>query len=366
MSKKETKNTIKPHTEAKLEFYTKYLERYLPILSKAGSIHKINIYDPLCGQGIYEGGKKGSAIRTFEIINKIYGMKNNNGTEIALTLNDLNENYVERIERYLAGKNYEFEIGVNNENATTFIKKISKCINVQSTGTRNLIFIDPYGYKLITKSLIENLLKNKRTEVIIFLPIEQMYRFQSRTQDAEIPSGFRPLKNFIDEFGIDIANIHNSKNFILAIKKSLSFDDKYFSASYHIRNQQGGHYGLFFITSSIKGLEKIIEVKWQQDEQQGEGFDGQKQVDIFLETQKIDEFEKILIGYLNQNRDNREIYQFTLQNGFLPKHTKRVLKKLQDSSKLEIFPDDIRRGSFYITYENYKNDRIKISMRLIP
>ena len=32
MSKKETKNTVKPHTEAKLKFYIHYFERYLPIL----------------------------------------------------------------------------------------------------------------------------------------------------------------------------------------------------------------------------------------------------------------------------------------------------------------------------------------------
>lgn len=35
MPKKDTANNIKPHTEAKLQFYTHYLERYLAILLRA-------------------------------------------------------------------------------------------------------------------------------------------------------------------------------------------------------------------------------------------------------------------------------------------------------------------------------------------
>jgi hypothetical protein len=40
MSKKETKDTVKPHTEAKLKFYIHYLERYLPILVKTPYVDK--------------------------------------------------------------------------------------------------------------------------------------------------------------------------------------------------------------------------------------------------------------------------------------------------------------------------------------
>lgn len=45
MPKKETADSVQAHTEAKLQFYTKYLERYLQILLVAQGIDKINIYD---------------------------------------------------------------------------------------------------------------------------------------------------------------------------------------------------------------------------------------------------------------------------------------------------------------------------------
>jgi hypothetical protein len=60
VGKKETRNTVKPHTEAKLKFYIYYLERYLPILFKSRFVEKINIYDMFCGQALGKNGKTGS------------------------------------------------------------------------------------------------------------------------------------------------------------------------------------------------------------------------------------------------------------------------------------------------------------------
>lgn len=365
MSKKETKNKIKPHTEAKLKFYICYLERYLPILFKSPFIEKINVYDMFCGQVLYDDGKESGAVRAFNKIKEVQKNNQDSNTEITLTLNDLNKKRFKKIEEWLKSQEETFKTVLHNEDAADLIRKLIDGINLkQNKKTRNLVFIDPYGYKEIDKSLIEELLKNKRTEVIIFLPINQMFRFKDKTVGDEVKKDFLPLKKFIEQFGIDVNAVDGDIDLINEIEQSLSFDGKYFSTSYHIKNQQGKYYALFFVTSNIYGLEKILEVKWKLDDQQGSGFHNTSQVDMFLETQKIDGLKEKLNIFLQEIRNNNEIYEWTLKQGFMPKHTNQILKELQNSKKLKITPDATRKGSFYINYDHYKNQTVKIGLQL--
>ena len=355
MSKKDTKNNIKPHTEAKLKFYIYYLERYLPILFKSKFITKINIYDMFCGQSIYNDGKESGAVRAFNTIKKVQE-DNNKSTTITLTLNDKSKRRIKDIKEWLKSQPKTFKTSVHNEDATDLIKKLITGINnKQNPETRNLVFIDPYGYKYIDKSLIEQLLRNKRTEVIVFLPINQIYRFKDKTIGDDIKKDFMPLKKFIEQFDINVNKINGDIHLIKEVKQSLSFKDNYFSTSYHLKNQQGTYYGLFFMTSQIYGLEKILEVKWKLDDQEGSGFDNRHQMDLFLETEVLDNLEKNLKFYLEEQRTNCDVYKFTLNQDFLPKHTNLILKKLQKQGQLEVTPKPTRKGSFYVGYNHYKN-----------
>ncbi len=366
MSKKETKNTVKPHTEAKLKFYIYYLERYLPILFKARFVEKINIYDMFCGQAFYEDGKESGAVRAFNKIKEVQKNNPDSNTEITLTLNDLSKKRINKIKEWLESQAETFTTATHNEDATDLIKKLIDGINnKQNSNTRNLVFIDPYGYKEIDKSLIEELLKNGRTEVIVFLPINQMTRFKEKAVGDDVEKDFLPLKKFIEQFDIDVDTVNGDIELIKAIEKSLSFDEKYFSTSYHIKNQQGKHYALFFMTSHIYGLEKILEVKWKLDDQQGSGFNNTHQADMFLETQKIDELKEKLLLYLQESKNNNETYEWTLKQGFMPKHANQILKELQNNNRLKTTPDTVRKGSFYINKDNYKNKTIKINLQLI-
>lgn len=366
MSKKETKNKIKPHTEAKLKFYICYLERYLPILFKSKFVEKINVYDMFCGQVLYDDGKESGAVRAFNKIKEVQKNNPDNNTEITLTLNDLSKQRFKKIEDWLKSQKETFKTALHNEDAADLIRKLIDGINLkQNKKTRNLVFIDPYGYKEIDKSLIEELLKNERTEVIIFLPINQMARFKDKAVGDDVKKDFLPLKKFIEQFGIDVNAVDGDIDLINEIEESLSFGGEYFATSYHIKNQQGKYYALFFVTSHIYGLEKILEVKWKLDDQQGSGFHNTSQVDMFLETQKIDELKERLKLYLQKRRNNNEIYEWTLKQGFMPKHANQILKEWQGSKRLKTTPDTIRKGSFYINYDNHKKQIVKIGLQLI-
>ncbi len=368
MSRKETKNNVKRHSEAKLKFYIHYLERYLPILSKSEYIKKINIYDMFCGQAIYDDGKESSAVRAFNKIKQVQENNSGSGTEITLTLNDLDEKRIKQLKGWLVAQpqSKTFTTHTYNEDATDLIKRLMGDIdNRRDARTRNLVFIDPYGYKEIDKSLIEKLLENKRTEVIIFLPINQINRFKSEIIGDDIRKDFLPLKKFVEQFGINISDVDGDIDLIEKIKQSLSFNDQYFSTSYNIKNQQGTYYGLFFMTSHIYGLEKILEVKWELDEQQGSGFNDTDQLGLFLENEALAKLKTSLTSYLKMQKTNRETYEFTLKQGFRPKHATEILNGLQKDNRLKITPEPIRKGVFYTNYENYEKGKlIKLQLTL--
>lgn len=362
MSKKETKNIIKPHTEAKLKFYIHYLERYLPILFKTPYVNKINIYDMFCGQAVYDDGNTSGAVRAFNKIKEVQQNNPDSTTEITLTLNDLDKSRIANIKDWLDKQNETFKTHIHNEDATVLIPKLIDGINQQDSKVRNLAFIDPYGYKEIDKNLIQGLMQNERTEVILFLPINQMTRFKNKTKGIEVEKDFLPLKKFIEQFDINIGVIGGDIDLIKAIETALSFNDSHFSTSYHIKNQQGKYYALFFMTSHILGLEKTIDVKWKLDEQQGSGFDDTTQTDMFLEVEKINQLEEKLKGYIQETRNNNELYKWTLEQGFLPKHTNKILTKLKNNSNIKIEYLDTKSG-YHINYRYYKKNTVKAKIQ---
>ncbi len=354
---------VKPHTEAKLKFYIYYLERYLPILVKTPYVNKINIYDMFCGQAIYDDGKESGAVRAFKKIKEVQKNNASSDTKITLTLNDIDKKRIKNIKDWLKKQTSSFKTVTRNEDATDLIPKLIEGFNAkQNKETRNLVFIDPYGYKEIDKSLIQDLMKNERTEIILFLPIDQMYRFRNETVGEDVRRDFLPLKKFIEQFDINISTIGGYMDLIKGIESSLSFDDNYFSTSYHIKNQQSKYYALFFMTSHILGLHKTIEVKWELDKQQGSGFNNTNQKDMFLEVEKTSELETALKKYIQKSKNNNELYEWILKQGFLPKHINPILKALKQNNHIQIEYFLGAKNGYHLNYGNYKKDVIKVKI----
>jgi len=146
-TKRETHSNVFEHSEAKLNFYKTYLSKYLSILLLDKYTNTINIYDVFCGVGIYKDGKKGSPIITIEIIKDLlekYSSKN-----ITLTINDKDKSKVENVTNYIQSNyNNICRLESYNLDALDMFNIVNKKIKYKK-GVKNLIFIDPYGYKNI-------------------------------------------------------------------------------------------------------------------------------------------------------------------------------------------------------------------------
>ena len=369
----DSKKTMLAHSEAKVEFFKTYLERYLRILYLAPNIDEINIFDVFCGTGIYDNGKKGSPIVAFDAIKKLREELGYN-KKINLIVNDSKEEKVSTVQNYINSNNNNYcDVKYHTQPAALMFKEVISSIKTQNRNSRNLIFIDPYGYKEIKKTTLQELLENKRTEIILFLPISQMQRFTTTALENELEP-YKPLRSFVYSFFEENHPIRKRTvraiEYIDYLKEALRFG-KYFSASYYIERDESSYYGLFFISPHIYGIQKILEVKWDLDEDNGKGFRqplAQPTFSLFEQLDKelakndnYERLEKILKDFLITPKNNWQIYEIILENEFLPKHANEIFKnwqeKLGNFKVIDINTNKLaRKNSFYVNWDNYKNN----------
>jgi three-Cys-motif partner protein len=368
------KSTLQIHSQAKVDFFAKYLSRYLRILYLAEKIERINIYDVFCGMGIYEDGGKGSPIVAIDTIKGLFNDEKikKNSTQIILKVNDIEQERVDKVKSYIDSVNQNYcVVKYYNENIDKMFNIVKQEVSTTASNTRNLIFIDPYGYKNIKKDILYQLMENNRTEIILFLPISHMHRFTQKAIQDENTAQYEPLRNFVNSFFPDEHKMRKQQlpvmEYIQCITEALRCN-KFFTTSYYIERDASNYFALFFMSPNIFGLEKILEVKWQLDEEAGHGFNQPQQKGLFdvefaeqTKNENAGKLEAILLQSLTEPKTNRQIYEITLKNEFLPKHTTEIFSKWQSNNKnfmvLDIKTEQsARKRSFYVS--NYKEDKV--------
>lgn len=369
--KRKSQVTMLDHSKAKVLLLQKYLEKYLNIIANDGFTQKINIFDLFCGEGVYENEGEGSPIailRTLKELHFVNKAKNKNITKVDLYLNDKDEFKIDKLKSIIEERKLHYKDFGKLIFRSKDYKEIVESLSVYIQNIKNekaFIFIDPYGYKEIRGSEIKKLLHSKKAEVLLFLPTQFMYRFNEKgTPEA--------LIEIIDEL-VDIAEWKPNKSvyhFIEQFKNALKqyLGNEFFVDTFAIEKDAATVFCLFFFSSHIRGFEKMLETKWQIDDDEGKGWSYEKSGNLFAE-QKTNQLEQKLIQLIKSSDKiyNGEIYEYTLRHGFLPTHTVEVLTSLQGDGKLDVISEAnerIRKGAFYISYENYKNYPKKVYFKV--
>ena len=109
----------------------------------------------------------------------------------------------------------------------------------------------------------------------------------------------------------------------------------------------------------------MLEAKWEIDTEQGKGWDYMgNQPSLFYEY-KTNPLEEKLKEYLQKaKRYNGEVYEFTLRQGFLPKHTNEIFRNWQNEGHLDVvdaYGHKVRKNWFYIAYSYFRDDSKKVT-----
>lgn len=384
--KNKAKNVVLPHSQAKLDLYKNYLLHYLRVMGLTPHVNKINLFDIFCGIGIYQDGNVGSPLITNKCIKETNGIVRQLGKPlkpISVHINDCEKHKIDNVEAILnADKIENCSYDFFNKDADEMLDIASTKVNSCQAKARNLIFIDPYGYSQIHRDKIYNLIKNEHTEILLFLPVMQMYRFKDIALNDPNRPCYEDLRNFI--FSFFPANhkvlgdkIENVFEFIREIKEAFSFNERFFTCSHYIERGKGNYYALFFITSNIYGLEKMVEAKWKLDPIKGKGFSQKRAPSLFdnhfevADHNRELDFLKAQITTALKSRmlSNSDIYKLTLRNEFSPSHAKTVLDGLIRSSKIDTCNEKGEHissaGAYYLNYTHFKNKVHKIYFKLI-
>jgi three-Cys-motif partner protein len=364
MQKKNIKTNLLDHSEAKVQLLGKYLKRYLNIISNDGYTENINIFDLFCGQGEYENGGEGSPLVALREIKNAYyisiAKKPIKKPKINCHFNDIDKEKINILEKAIKNKSLHYNnIGELKLTENDYLVEVQRLSNLFKTykNEKGFVFIDPYGYKEVKAEHIKQLMNcNKKAEVLLWLPIQFMYRFSKN----ETPES---LQNFINELGLskEVENLNNVWDFINLLKSGFQnfLGDNFFVDNFSLKKEENSVFCLYFFTSHIKGFEKMLEAKWDIDSEQGKGWEyGGNQPSLFFEQKTNSLVDKLEIFLKEKPRTNGDTYEFTLRQGFLPKHTNEIFADWQKIGKLSVKlsnGENARKKAFYNSYNYYKN-----------
>jgi three-Cys-motif partner protein len=136
------KGYIHDHSKIKLELYRLYLYRYLSVLLSTPFFESIEVRDLFAGSGISQNEQKGSALIAAETIDSVRKERRQNTKPVFLKLNDANEKSCADLKEHL--KAFDF-VSVTCADADRYIESWKP-----TTGSHNLVFIDPHGYTQVS------------------------------------------------------------------------------------------------------------------------------------------------------------------------------------------------------------------------
>jgi len=371
MGTKKSQIAMLEHSKAKIKLLEKYLDKFLNIISNDKATSKINIFDLFCGEGVYENNGEGSPIAILRVLKSLHYInkaKNKAIPPIDVFFNDNDEFKIEKLKSIISERKLHTsafgKMTYSTRNYKEIVDGLATYIN-NFKKEKAFVFIDPYGYKEIRASEIKKLLVSKKSEVLLFLPTQFMYRFDEKgTPQAliEILEELVDMKDWKPSTSV-YEFIEKFKN---ALKEYIG--QEFFVDTFTIQKDEQTVYCLFFFSSHIRGFEKMLETKWQIDEESGKGwkYTGMNTLFSILKTNPL---EEILRNYLSRNEKvyNGDIYQVVLRAGFLPKHSVEVLGNLQNKGQLDVISDTsekVRKGAFYISYDNYRDFYKKVYFKL--
>lgn len=270
---------MEPHTRAKHVILRRYLEAWIPVMSRRfgrtspGNAGRLLIVDGFAGPGRYEQGEEGSpliALRAF--------MEHKRRDEIHA---ELVYRFIE--ERRDRARHLRDEVArlnpprqVNwNVIADRYENVVSRALDVIERRRVSLpptfTFLDPFGYTGAPMRLTARLLAFRHSEALVYMPLPFVNRFLARAGQQRALDGLFGTDRWRDAIGL----IGKARQEFLhkLFQEQLRFKDpNRIVRSFAVSTAEGNGYRLYFTTASETGLEKMKEAMWSADPRQGEHY----------------------------------------------------------------------------------------------
>lgn len=345
---------IEPHTEAKHEILRKYLDAWLPIITRWNG--RVLYIDGFAGPGEYIGGKCGSPIIA---IKSVMEQKMKIASEIKMLFIEADEKRCEYLKQKvdsLKGIPSNIETECICAKFDEKLKEILEYIDGQKGKLAPaFVFIDPFGFTGFPFSLIKRIMQNERCEVLINFMYEEINRFVGEEKlwpGLTETFGTEKWKNVIPEK--DPKKRMEILHGIYKEQLEKEAGIKYVRSFKMMNKMNKIDYFLFFGTNMMTGLEKMKEAMWRVDKSGNFQFNDATyntfQGILFEPSPRISELKKnIMEKFEGKSISSKQLGDFiVVSTPFLRSHYKTSILKPMESVNpptIEVF-NRKRKGTY--------------------
>lgn len=331
------KKPFSEETITKLDIFEKYLEAWLPVFIHHPSYHEVNICDFFAGMGQDKNMIPGSPLRILKVIKSYQDSILKKGLYINIHLNEYDKKKLKYLKELVDENREEFKeieqlIHIelyNHDFKELFDEK--KAVLQESV---NLVFLDQNGIKQVSEEVFTELESFPITDFLFFISSSFFKRF-SKAFSEYFPS--------LDHRKIKKANPVEIHRVILEeYKKMLPSNSK--TVLYPFSIKKGANiYGLIFGSKHLLAVDKFLHIAWDKNKLNGQAnFDidediKKQQRDLFSHNlTKIEEFQENLEKMIleSESISNKDIYDFTIGKGHIPKHAVESVRKLKHENRI--------------------------------
>jgi three-Cys-motif partner protein len=350
-------------TNVKLAIYRDYLKEWLPVfLAKEEPIWTtINIFDFFAGPGTDAVGNKGTPLLILDELDAYISHIRNKNLKVNLYFNEYDKAKAVTLKHHLAAYENLTHCKISVQSLDFKLAFEAEYPKMKHKDAANLLFLDQYGIKHITDDIFRRIADLKKTDFLFFISSSLKKRF------AEHPA----MKQYVrlDPKDIEKTPHHKIHRLVLEYYKGLIAPQKeYYMAPFSLK-KKAALYGIIFGSNHLLGIEKFLKTCWGIDKERGEAnfdIDEDKitaQLDLFKPDQKpkkVEVFETDLKDRILKKElmNEKEIYLFTILNGFLPSHTRKIVTDLVKERKIA----KVRLELEHKVCKKNKNDLIYIKI----
>lgn len=369
-------------TQLKLELFRRYIRKWVPVFMtkprmdanrKQRSVH---IFDLFAGPGTDANGEPGSPLLVMKELqsfcqqNKAIRIPN---PDVQLYFSDDDPAHIDALRRIVSDNICPAGCCKPIVQKQTFQDAIDLAMpTLMDEGKACLVIMDQFGLKEVTPELVIQLSRCPVTDIVFFISSSFIRRF---ADEAAVQKYFCVSADDIRKS--DYRSIHR---YICDYYRSkLPKESDYYLVPFSIK-KGANIYGVIFGSGNMLGLYKALQTCWELDGVTGEAnysVDGDivwsGQQSLFADDnvpRKRDLYRRSLEQIIKERSmhsplkgaNNREIFRQTLESGFLPKHAKEELRRLENEKRIEVVPllgDKLRKGTYYVSWDEYQNPQKK-------
>lgn len=352
MSPRPTIWELDPHTAAKHEILRRYLNAWLPIMSRFN--RRVLYIDGFAGPGEYTGGENGSPIIALEaalehrarLADEIVFIFIESDEDRCLHLEEKLEEYAELPENFVV---QEPVLGKFDAQMTEVLDHLDE---QNAALAPTFAMVDPFGWSDTPMSVISRIMDHERCEVLITFMYEHINRFVEHP-DETIHAQFDELygtdrwRRAAEEDSSD-----RRRRFLHDLYRDQLHREagiEYVRSFEMIDEGNRTEYFLFFGTNHYLGLKKMKYAMWQVDPGEGMQFSDYTQSDqqvLFEENPNFDQLREMILKWAaGSERTVDEVERFVVvETPFAHTHYKRkVLTPLEKKGAIEVVDSPRKR-----------------------